>query len=629
MGRDTIQLANVLSTISQEYLLEFTSEYGIPEGLHPELLGPEETIVEFSEGKVGVYTKFFEFANFCILISQFLFDILGYYQIHLSQLSVIGAAKQTTREKHPTVLYKTPGLFEKLEQSVFLGGRENIFHRRGLAHKCPEGWDASSELLFRGGHMDLFNLISASNPTKVKTGTRPRAAHEDEVAYEIPPTRNASTTGVALETGLEEEVAAMGPQVNKRRRKRCNDEADTNTLPKVLRKDHVALRPVQSALGGKSLATMGLDVCSTLITPAIQETPSNAKSVNDPDPLSYAKPHSRPEQDVAQLLKKAKAHIARWDQRIQVREEEIKKMDQEIKSLKTVETEVRSLRNQAKNSETLLEAEVDMKKAAEAKTVGLAKELESLRAQFADLQFKKYKDNRVSSWCAEIDTRLDAMNIDFNKELYPHILTAIASRRWVIRHSLRLAVMKCVESTELRYVFANVVSTGIANGMSEGLKHGIEHGKANLDLAAIEVYDPEADIKYVAALHALKDLKYPLIDQLEKLKDAPIDLIMTSLYLESDYREDAPQWIRELRPSSSQLNIPVYPEVRDPKDPSSFKEEIMLEDAIAANISRAKKKKNCLAILLADAATHTQISEDEASPRLLRSKSLPPIYNLD
>ncbi|GKA15407.1 hypothetical protein Tco_0695154 [Tanacetum coccineum] len=26
--------------------------------------------------------------------------------------------------------------------------------------------------------MDLFNLISAPNPTKVKTGTRPRAAHE-------------------------------------------------------------------------------------------------------------------------------------------------------------------------------------------------------------------------------------------------------------------------------------------------------------------------------------------------------------------------------------------------------------------------------------------------------------------
>ncbi|GKF43810.1 hypothetical protein Tco_0130362, partial [Tanacetum coccineum] len=52
MGRDTIQLENAVSTISQEYFLEFTSEYGIPEGLHPELPGPKETIMEFSVGKV-------------------------------------------------------------------------------------------------------------------------------------------------------------------------------------------------------------------------------------------------------------------------------------------------------------------------------------------------------------------------------------------------------------------------------------------------------------------------------------------------------------------------------------------------------------------------------------------------
>ncbi|GJZ40394.1 hypothetical protein Tco_0586957 [Tanacetum coccineum] len=54
MGRDTIQLENAVSTISQEYLLEFTSEYGIPEDLHPELPGPEDTIVDFSEGKVVI-----------------------------------------------------------------------------------------------------------------------------------------------------------------------------------------------------------------------------------------------------------------------------------------------------------------------------------------------------------------------------------------------------------------------------------------------------------------------------------------------------------------------------------------------------------------------------------------------
>nr|GFA07216.1 RNA-directed DNA polymerase, eukaryota, reverse transcriptase zinc-binding domain protein [Tanacetum cinerariifolium] len=40
-----------------------------------ELPSLEDRIVDFPEGKVSVYTKFFEFANFCLLLSQFLFDI--------------------------------------------------------------------------------------------------------------------------------------------------------------------------------------------------------------------------------------------------------------------------------------------------------------------------------------------------------------------------------------------------------------------------------------------------------------------------------------------------------------------------------------------------------------------------
>ncbi|GJZ64245.1 hypothetical protein Tco_0620666 [Tanacetum coccineum] len=107
--------------------------------------------------------------------------------------------------------------------------------------------------------------------------------------------------------------------------------------------------------------------------------------------------------------------------------------------------------------------------------------------------------------------------------------------------------------------------------MSEGLEHSIKHGKVGRDLAAVEAYDPEANNKYVKALQDLKDLKYPLVDQPEKLKDAPMELIMASLHLESDSREDAPQWIY----------------------PWAVKEEMLLEDAIAANISQAKKKKKC------------------------------------
>nr|GFB86178.1 transposase (putative), gypsy type [Tanacetum cinerariifolium] len=119
------------------------------------------------------------------------------------------------------------------------------------------------------------------------------------------------------------------------------------------------------------------------------------------------------------------------------------------------------------------------------------------------------------------------------------------------------------------------------------LAHGIEHGKASRDLEVVEAYDLEANNKYFQALQELKDLKYPIVDRLEGLKDVPMEVIMASLHLESDSREDAPKWIHDLRPSISQLKIPVYPKVHDLRDPWAVKEEMLLEEAIAANVSHA------------------------------------------
>nr|GFA81587.1 hypothetical protein [Tanacetum cinerariifolium] len=69
---------------------------------------------------------------------------------------------------------------------------------------------------------------------------------------------------------------------------------------------------------------------------------------------------------------------------------------------------------------------------------------------------------------------------------------------------------------------------GIAKGMSEGLKHGVEHGKAKLDLEAIEAYDPEAEAKYIATLHALKNMKENEIKNLETLLEAEADIKKTA-----------------------------------------------------------------------------------------------------
>ncbi|GKC33485.1 hypothetical protein Tco_1045869, partial [Tanacetum coccineum] len=292
MGRDTIQLEDAVSTISQEYLLEFTSEYGIPESLHPELTGLEDTIVDFPEGKVGVYTKFFEFANF---------------------------------------------------------------------------------------HMDPFNLISAPNPSKVRTGNRPRAAHEvplltatancviemeDTVvasgssgtpaaiekspldfADENPPPvfierGDIATAEVIPEVSLEKEVTAMGPVVNKRRRKKGNEGTEANAPPKVLRKDHVASRPSSSKKvpvaedpdSEKSTSFMSMDVVDHIVPPVyfteLRHLPQDyflsRYNINLAQQVAMGSQLRLQYEQEAKLLKKAIAQVARRDQRIEAREKHIK-----------------------------------------------------------------------------------------------------------------------------------------------------------------------------------------------------------------------------------------------------------------------------------------------------------------
>ncbi|GKF75090.1 hypothetical protein Tco_0224534, partial [Tanacetum coccineum] len=128
---------------------------------------------------------------------------------------------------------------------------------------------------------------------------------QDELSLETPLEEAATTTEVVQEPRLEKEVAAMGPPVNKRRRKRDNAEAKANAPPKVLRKDHAPVCPKQGTCGGKSLAVIGVGANSTF-TFAAQETPAD---VSDPEPLSYTKPHPYSQQDIAQSFRVSNTEI--------------------------------------------------------------------------------------------------------------------------------------------------------------------------------------------------------------------------------------------------------------------------------------------------------------------------------
>ncbi|GKF28728.1 hypothetical protein Tco_0095070, partial [Tanacetum coccineum] len=183
------------------------------------------------------------------------------------------AADVTVLDTHRTPIQKQPeALLVGLSQRYFLG--DDVYP--------TFFYDDDRD-------MDLFNLISAPNPTKVKTETRPRVAHEVPLLT-VTASRMIEMKDAAVAKCIDHRGrfrnrprgggGRHGPLVNKGRRKRGNNEAEANAPPKIIRRDHDAFRLAQSTRRGKYLASMRLDAGSILSTPAAHDPSTATKSVS-------------------------------------------------------------------------------------------------------------------------------------------------------------------------------------------------------------------------------------------------------------------------------------------------------------------------------------------------------------
>nr|GEW76506.1 hypothetical protein [Tanacetum cinerariifolium] len=470
MVRDNVQLETTVNTISYEYLLDFTSEYGIPETLHSELPGPGDGIGWMSFSK-RLVTKCFQ-----------RWDADEWYLLR----------RRCEGARH--VSYPHP----KTTGDVTMHGQNK------------------SHILSGGREIDLFSLIRAPNPTKVKTGSRPRTAHEvplltltaTRVIETDEPAVATDSSGVPstierspLNFAHEAEASGKGTAAPEMP---SPEDVPPTTAPEADQAGELMLMLPQSvpanvsdldplAFADASSPHPG-DVAQSSQGVAVAED-SESKNVSSSAEVGSPGSVYRPEWGVTngslldtlrpagtwwimllpwvraggQATAKTVAQVARRDQRIQARESEIKNLEA------LLETEVDALQQQVSREETL-------------------------KAAFEE--YKQQQDQLVEQRCAEMDARLDALSIDFDEELYPHMLIAIAGHR-------------------------------VAKGMSEGLKHMVEHGHDQLTVESLEADDLEAEAKFTAALQSLKDLMYRLLDQLEGLTDAPMDVIMAALYLEA------------------------------------------------------------------------------------------------
>ncbi|GJX73060.1 hypothetical protein Tco_0311655 [Tanacetum coccineum] len=162
----------------------------------------------------------------------------------------------------------------------------------------------------------------------------------------------------------------------------------------------------------------------------------------------------------------------------------------------------------------------------------------------------------LSDKVAGLDAELMGMALHMDEEFYSCFQTTIAGQRWILICGLKLVVMKCLQSSDYLIALGEAISHAIDKGMQHGLETGIDHGRAGRSLADVAAYAPSAEAKYVSAVHALRDLDFPLLSQLECQKDASIADIMSLLHLEGPAAETLEA--SQLQPSYEQLLLPIH-----------------------------------------------------------------------
>ncbi|GKB09279.1 hypothetical protein Tco_0837591 [Tanacetum coccineum] len=160
---------------------------------------------------------------------------------------------------------------------------------------------------------------------------------------------------------------------------------------------------------------------------------------------------------------------------------------------------------------------------------------------------------------SKLDAHIADVRRDMDTDLYPHMLTAIAGWRWVLGCAIRLAVMKCAQSSECRFAMGKVISLAINKG-----------------------------IQQVAAVSDFENVSFSLLEELEALKDSSLALIMSALTLEGD--ADYTPKLRELQSSLDQVTIHVYSESSGSRGSTSISHEMLLSDAIPAIRGRTEKR---------------------------------------
>nr|GEW15409.1 hypothetical protein [Tanacetum cinerariifolium] len=234
--------------------------------------------------------------------------------------------------------------------------------------------------------------------------------------------------------------------------------------------------------------------------------------------------------------------------------------------MKAKDKEIRSLKAQL----VLKKAEAAERKVLDVKVADLAASVKFREQEVADLDdvvtpVKLQNDNLVDKddWMREMNDKFDKFNtnlvemaLNLEERFYPHLLTTIYGLRWLLTHRLKLAIARCLNSTEYLSTFGVAIGKAVEKGMQDELSTGITHGAEGRVLTDVVTYNPSVEAKYLSALQHLQSVNFSLIPELKSNKYASIDTIMNLLRLEDSLAEKL--GLTESQPNVNQLMVPIH-----------------------------------------------------------------------
>ncbi|GJX16726.1 hypothetical protein Tco_0217558 [Tanacetum coccineum] len=240
---------------------------------------------------------------------------------------------------------------------------------------------------------------------------------------------------------------------------------------------------------------------------------------------------------------------------------EVARLRTRVSSLEAIEGSLRGEVASAKEHNGLLEQEHS---ALKLKVTSLESIIAEKDRELSDLgtsasSFRSQNPSLVhelETSSAGLREKLEMCCMHFQDNFHPHILNAIAGRRWLLTHGMKILMAKCLNSTEYMEALGNAFGCAIEKGMQEGLAAEIEHGQASRCLSELEAYNPSAEADFNSVVRDLRGLDFLLLRDLSAKNDANTLDVMDLLRL--DYVVAEVLGMTDLQPNVGRLMVPVH-----------------------------------------------------------------------